>query len=224
MQDTINQLKEAITERVKSPFLGSILLAFIAFNWKAIFYVIFADKTVVEKFAYWDLYTSTNTKLLYPIIAGSVFALVIPYISSLFAFLIEWPISKSRIRDENTAHKIAIQKIRNQQKLENEREEVVASKVRQEEELEKIKDKDIRAAVKENLNEIKDNLKNSNFKAMETSIIDPVVLDQKVGFENTMRDLQEKYENAIISNDLNYAEKLEKRMIFVNNSLKDLLN
>ena len=60
MLDIFKDSAEAWLQRVRSPILGSAALLFFAINWKPIWYLVFADKPVLEKLDYFDTNTSEH--------------------------------------------------------------------------------------------------------------------------------------------------------------------
>ncbi|ALI55025.1 hypothetical protein [Celeribacter marinus] len=58
--------------RIKSGFFGSFLFAFIAINWRELFFLAFADVSAAEKIAYFDNHTDFGGYFLGPVILGAV--------------------------------------------------------------------------------------------------------------------------------------------------------
>jgi hypothetical protein len=56
--DFIKDSTEAWFQRIRSPIIGSIGLAFAAYNWKPLSYLIFADEPAIAKFQFFDANTS----------------------------------------------------------------------------------------------------------------------------------------------------------------------
>jgi hypothetical protein len=46
----INDVKETILERIKNPFLGSLIVIWLLLNWKAVFYLFFSDLSIETRF------------------------------------------------------------------------------------------------------------------------------------------------------------------------------
>ncbi len=50
MERTFSEIKDAILERIKNPFLGSLILFWLVLNWKSVFYLIFSDLSIETRF------------------------------------------------------------------------------------------------------------------------------------------------------------------------------
>ena len=109
---------EAFTQRISSPVIGSIVLAFLIFNWEPIFFVVFAGDAPPEKFDYFHTNTNIKSLLVFPVITGVVFAIATPWIKFLAAIASEFPTRKLRLLQHESAHKI----LRTKNQLATERE------------------------------------------------------------------------------------------------------
>jgi len=70
LTDFLNQVFQAWSDRIRSPILGSVVLAFIAINWKPLYYLFFAETSVLTRFAYFDMKTDLGTLFLGPLAIG----------------------------------------------------------------------------------------------------------------------------------------------------------
>lgn len=110
--DGLKELVEAFSARIKSPIVGSIALAFIAINWRPVFFVFFSGEPANDKFLYFTENTTGLSLYLYPVIAGLAFALLVPWINFWGAKAIEAPVSKHRNMQLDAAHVLAEKKAR----------------------------------------------------------------------------------------------------------------
>lgn len=139
---------------MKSPVIGYIILAGLILNWKPIWFLIFADQSVYEKFAYFDIKTSNGTLFLYPVLIGVVSAVVVPWIGFAGAFLVGRParLLRQLQQDARTDHEIY--RLKKQTSVENAKAQEEA--VREERQLEQAK----RLKVAEQIGpEVRDELK-----------------------------------------------------------------
>ncbi|UOB18671.1 coiled-coil domain-containing protein [Abyssalbus ytuae] len=85
MREILNTFLDTTRERIKNPFIGAFIFSFVAFNWKPIFIILFASKTIQEKI---KIVESEYTGLLYnlwlPILFALFYVLILPYIMWLF--------------------------------------------------------------------------------------------------------------------------------------------
>lgn len=93
MIETIKETLQAYNDRIKSPFIGSMALVFIATNWKAIFYLLFAEQPVIVRFAFVDSTTSSTTLLWWPVIGGVLLTLLLPWLRLLGAYAVRKPLT-----------------------------------------------------------------------------------------------------------------------------------
>jgi len=71
--------------------MGTFILAWLAFNWKPIIFIISSDERIKAKIEYVDEnYASINNLLYYPLISVIVYLLVIPYINILFEICVKY--------------------------------------------------------------------------------------------------------------------------------------
>jgi hypothetical protein len=94
--DFIKDSTEAWLQRIRSPIIGSIALAFVACNWKPIWYLLFADQTVTRKFIYFDMNTSAWWLYFWPIVIGLAIALASPWIKLVGSWVAANPTRKLR--------------------------------------------------------------------------------------------------------------------------------
>ncbi|MDP2519276.1 hypothetical protein Q8W33_11940 [Shimia thalassica] len=100
----LKEIYEAWGARVKSNLLGSVVLSFLAINWKVFFYLVFADRPVLQKFRYFDANTDNWSLFVSPILVGGAIALGLPFLNNLTHRVVSAPISRIRSRDEAYSH------------------------------------------------------------------------------------------------------------------------
>lgn len=105
MLDFIKDSTEAWLQRIRSPIIGSIALAFIACNWKPIWYLLFADQPVITKFVFFDMKTSVWSLYVWPIAIGLVIALASPWIKLVGSWIAVNPTRKLRTLQSSEASK-----------------------------------------------------------------------------------------------------------------------
>jgi hypothetical protein len=81
MRDLFEQWVEAWSERIRSPVLGSLAIAFVVSNWKPLFFLLFAEAPVWLRIRYFEHHTDSNSLVWYPLAVGVIAALLIPWIS-----------------------------------------------------------------------------------------------------------------------------------------------
>ena len=85
MKEFFNSLLEASKERIKNPFIGSFVLAWLIFNWKPILYLLFSEDSMVDKINSIETkYIDLNDNLFIPLGFAVFYIVVLPYIMWVF--------------------------------------------------------------------------------------------------------------------------------------------
>ncbi|MBO9445501.1 hypothetical protein [Ruegeria sp. R14_0] len=101
--DFLKDLSEAWSQRLRSPIIGSIAISFFAVNWQPIWYLLFADRPVRQKFLYFDANTSFFSLAVFPVLAGVILAMATPWLRTLGA----WWAQRPNLRMNSIQHKAA---------------------------------------------------------------------------------------------------------------------
>lgn len=125
----LKELFQALEARLRSRLLGSIILAFIAVNWKTFYYVVFAKVDVMTKFAYFDgAAYNWKTFFLLPLIIGVLATFAMPWINfgvmKLNAFALK---KQNDLKNDMKSHNDHMKQL-SRLKYEAEREEALAKK------------------------------------------------------------------------------------------------
>lgn len=91
MRDLFEQWVEAWSERIRSPVLGSLAIAFVVSNWKPLFFLLFAEAPVWLRIRYFEHHTDANSLIWYPLIVGVVAAFLIPWVTLGGAWVARFP-------------------------------------------------------------------------------------------------------------------------------------
>lgn len=94
MTDLFKEIWEAASQRIRSPFLGSIVFAFVAINWRALFYLFFAETSVITRLTYFRMRTDLYTLYLAPLVVGLLLALAMPWLKFVGAWIAVKPAAK----------------------------------------------------------------------------------------------------------------------------------
>ncbi|NRP13890.1 hypothetical protein XMM379_002163 [Aliiroseovarius sp. xm-m-379] len=121
MGDVLKDLMEAANNRIRSPFLGSILFVFLVVNWRPLFNLLFGDSPVLVRLAHFDNVTTWVTLYLVPIVGGVVFALASPWVQHVGALWAKQPNAKLKNLQDEVAHQHQIAEIRRATELEETR-------------------------------------------------------------------------------------------------------
>lgn len=88
MKDIFLSVFKTSEERLKNPFIGTFIISFIAFNWKAIAVFFLSNLTVEERInSISSDYSNICNLLIYPLLISLIYIVVIPYLMWIFEIL-----------------------------------------------------------------------------------------------------------------------------------------
>lgn len=203
--DGLKEILAAFEARVRSKVVGSVILTFIATNWKVIFYVMFAKKTVETKFTYFDDHTSILTLLIIPVFVGVLLALFLPLVN-YWALKITSKIDRKLLDFKNESHSVnELSKL----KYAAEREEYIArlktatvESAKADKEVQTIKDTELKNNNKK-IPRVKIKAKSMSLEAFQKSI------EQVQAHIEDMLKFQKSIKKGLF--DLSNAEELNKK-------------
>ena len=103
MTDFFGQSLQAFQERMRTPWIGSILIAFLLWNWQPLLFLLTSDTALRTRFAYFEIHTSWCSLFAGPLIAGFLFAAAKPWISLVIDWLGAKAIHRSRLHADRLA-------------------------------------------------------------------------------------------------------------------------
>jgi hypothetical protein len=106
--DFLKDLSEAWSQRLRSPIIGSIALSFFAINWQPIWYLLFADRPVRQKFLFFEANTTPYTLILCPILVGVALAMASPWLRMVGAWWAQFPYFRMKRLQYKTAHDLKV--------------------------------------------------------------------------------------------------------------------
>lgn len=80
----MKEVVDAVNNRMKTPYFGYAILAFIALNWRGFFLLVLSKGKPEEKLALFDAQTDVCTLLIYPLAIGAVVAATTHWLKYLF--------------------------------------------------------------------------------------------------------------------------------------------
>ena len=90
MTDFFKDVFEAAQQRIRSPFIGSVIFAFIAVNWQALFYLFFAEASVLARIDCFNDMTSHMSLYWLPLGIGTAMALILPFVRVGFVWVVRF--------------------------------------------------------------------------------------------------------------------------------------
>jgi hypothetical protein len=120
----MKEVVEAINNRIKTPYFGYSILAFIALNWRGVFLMMTSKKEPTERLALFDLETSIWTLVVYPLLIGAFIAITFHWLRYFFRVIERVP----RELVENLSLEAEHKRIIKQTQLEEARTKLFAMK------------------------------------------------------------------------------------------------
>lgn len=78
--DLIKSLIDSSKERIKTPITGAFIISFIAYNWKAILFLLFSTSAIEDKLAFISYKYCSLSALLWPIAIAIAYSILVPYL------------------------------------------------------------------------------------------------------------------------------------------------
>lgn len=164
----MKEIFEAIGSRIKSPLFGYVMIAFIAINWRSLFYLIASDVTAIERIKYFEENTTVNSLIFLPVIFAAFGAIIYPWINAIFLYLCKKPTELRNSIQALSEHSLLIKKQELEEvrsELLKKREQELIDRAKRDEELESLEDTETKEKIKdeiERLRKEKDQLSKNN--------------------------------------------------------------
>lgn len=97
MKEIFQSLFDTSKDRIKSPFIGSYITAFIIYNWRAFFLLLFSDAKIEDKIVVINHEYCYKEAILVPLFIALFYIMVLPYINLIFDKLLSY---SNKIKDE----------------------------------------------------------------------------------------------------------------------------
>ncbi|RJP60164.1 MAG: hypothetical protein C4543_05535 [Ignavibacteriales bacterium] len=76
-------IQSIMYERITSPFSGAFFFSWVVWNWKLIYFLIFADIEVIERIQFVELYyINIYNSLVYPLLSTTFLIILFPFITT----------------------------------------------------------------------------------------------------------------------------------------------
>lgn len=228
--ETFKDFFEALENRVKSPVFGSILVSFIAINWKELFFLFFANTPVLDRLSYFEEGTGLISLLVMPLIVGTLIAILAPWVKFGGTYLARLPVQKTKSVQNTMVHQLLVEK----QKLEDTRRSYQASKEqtlieqakRDQEVKNQIDNEQIRTELEEKLSAFRESVETKmNSTKSDNDDTSKVISDENLRqikiIEDRIERLHRKKKEYIQNGNDEWAEKTENEIIIqLNNIVK----
>lgn len=78
--DLIKSLIDSSKERVKTPITGAFIISFIAYNWKAILFLLFSTASIEDKLYFITYKYCSFYSILFPFLIAIFYSIAVPYL------------------------------------------------------------------------------------------------------------------------------------------------
>tara|TARA_B100002049_G_C16062214_1_gene368614 strand:- start:755 stop:1594 length:840 start_codon:yes stop_codon:yes gene_type:complete len=83
--DVSNSIKASISDKATHPLLGSFIISWLFFNWKAVYFMLFSDLDVVYKLkSVSENYSDLDCNLLYPLASSITLGIFLPMFTARY--------------------------------------------------------------------------------------------------------------------------------------------
>ncbi|RXR23041.1 hypothetical protein [Flavobacterium stagni] len=111
MKDFIQSILDSSHERIKNPFIGSYITAFLIFNWRAFFLLIFSDAKIEDKIVVINHEYCSKGAIFWPLIISIIYILFVPYLNLAFDTLLSYSnTKKAKRKKEGIISKLLLKK------------------------------------------------------------------------------------------------------------------
>ena len=199
----MKEILEAFGTRIRSPFFGYFALSLFSINWKAILILTMSDNTINDRIKEFELSTSINSLLWYPIALAILISIVYPWIQYFFLLFASKPTDLKNKLQSKSEHNLLTEKKKFEQerlKLLSIQEEAVIDQAKRDKLVEEIEDEEIKDNVKKKLEFLREE---SFMKEKEQSI------REKEDNVKRLMDVAAKYRESLKNDNMSIIARQE---------------
>lgn len=158
--DSIREIFDALSQRIRSPVIGYVILMVCLLNWKVFFFLFFSGEPAAEKFAYFDTHTDGWSLFGIPAIVGVAAAVLTPWINVIGQWAVHLPVMRLRTHNAETAHELALLKAKHKNAENSLIGELIAS-AKQDEQVKQIEDDEVRERLQQEIDQLREDQDNN---------------------------------------------------------------
>lgn len=158
--DSIREIFDALSQRIRSPVIGYVILMVLLFNWKVFFFLLFSGEPAETKFTYFDTHTDGWSLFGIPSIVGVAAAVLTPWINVAGQLAVHLPIMRLRTHNAETAHELSLLKAKHKNAENSLIEELIAS-AKQDEQVKQIEDDEVRERLQQEIDQLREGQDNN---------------------------------------------------------------
>lgn len=189
----MKEIIEAFAARIKSPVFGYFILAWLAINWKPLFFLFFDPNQIDKRIELFEKLTNIYTLLVFPLAVGAAFAVLYPWVNYAFLWICIIPTDLRNSIQAESEHKLLWKK----KQLEEARSLVLATKERElidrakrDEEIRSIPDKNTKEILQNQIDQLRKELDIKNAQLNKTPLSTGGSEDLQEAYRLLARSLQ----------------------------------
>jgi len=168
-----DDIAEAVKERVKSPVLGYVVLAFVAINWRELSLLIFSPSPLVYKLALFDETTTAWGLFVLPSFAGIAYVVITPWLHVFSVAVSGYPVRLRRKLLDDAQQEVELRKQEYEQlrteALAN-REKEVIDRAKRDADVSEIDDEEVRTKAESDLKWLRGAYKDTNERTQQIQL------------------------------------------------------
>ena len=154
----MNDFLDALKNRLNSPLFGYFGLALLAFNWKAIFFLLAQNGDVLPRISFFEEHTTALSLVLWPALFSLCFSLLYPWLQLLVASLTAKPNEMKELIQVGSEHKLLLKR----KQLEEARSSLLATaeqelidRAKRDQELDALQSEELREKLRSELEQLR---------------------------------------------------------------------
>lgn len=150
----MNDLIEALKNRINSPVFGYFVLALLALNWKAFFYMAAQKGDAIIRIQFFEQNTTTFSIFIWPLVFAIGFSICYPWLTFIVTWLTARPTELKDLVQANSEHRLLMRR----KQLEDARSSLLANtelelieRAKRDQELDNLQNEELRKKLKSEL-------------------------------------------------------------------------
>jgi len=101
VKEFFQSIYDSYTDRIKNPFIGSFMISFIIFNWRAFAILLYSDWPMHKRIEWIESNYCDVKNLIYPIGISFIYILVLPYFNLFIEFVLKYYTEKKQKKTDD---------------------------------------------------------------------------------------------------------------------------
>jgi hypothetical protein len=165
----MKEIIQAIESRIKSPVMGYFTIAFLIFNWQALFFLFADNSGAKDRIDYFIASSSFSSLLIFPLLSSIIYTLIYPWVNYIFLYICQKPTDLKNSLQAKSEHNMLVEKNRLEKlrsELQATAEKNIIEQAKRDEEVEGIQDEELKENVRSSIKAIRE--ENSTANSVKT--------------------------------------------------------